>query len=520
MTSASTSNKTSQKNVQEAAPSHLECYNPATGKIIAEIPVSTPEDVDEAASAAKNAFQAWRRLSVEERCRYMLQARDLLLDHREEILDLLVAETGKAIIDAQAEFLTVFETFRFYTSHAQEFLADETVNVHLLKNKRVKVEYPPTGLVVTISPWNFPLDLSLTPAIPALIAGNAVIIKPSEHTSLAVMRAVEIINEAGLPDGLLQVLVGFGDVGAALGEHADAITFTGSVATGRKVATAAAQRLVPCTLELGGKDPAIVLDDADLDRAAHGVVWGSFFNSGQVCMSVERVYVHEAIYDAFVDRVVELTRDLRQGVPWDYNVDVGAMIDPHQKHIIERHIQDALDKGAEVLVGGKRAEGVEGDFFEPTVLVDVDHSMQIMKEETFGPVMPIMKVRSAFEAVQLANDSEFGLNSSVWTGDNRRGRDIARQLEAGQVCINDVVASYLALEAPYGGVKHSGIGRRKSKDEMRKFVQPKTVLEDIFKLKKEPYWFPYNEGVGKTIDKLFGVLYRRGISKKISDLFS
>jgi acyl-CoA reductase-like NAD-dependent aldehyde dehydrogenase len=520
MTSATKSTASNKEtNAKKTSTRTIECVNPATSKLIAEIEATPVDQIPERVSAAKTAFQSWRRLSVDERCRHMFEARDLLLDHRDELIDLLVAETGKAIIDAQAEFLTLFETFRYYTANASKFLADEPVNLSLLKNKRVKVQYPPVGLVVNISPWNFPIDLSLTPAIPALIAGNAVMIKPSEHTSLAVIRAVEVMNQA-LPDGLLQVVPGFGDVGAALCDEADAITFTGSVTTGRKVAAAAAKNLVPCTLELGGKDPAIVLDDADIERAANGIVWGAFFNSGQVCMSVERVYVHEAVYDEFVERVVELTRELRQGEPVDYDVDVGAMIDPNQKHIIETHLKDAVDKGAQVLTGGRRVDGVDGDFFAPTVVVDVDHSMKVMRDETFGPVMPIMKVRSGFEAVQLANDSEFGLNSSVWTGDVRRGRDLACQVEAGQVCINDVIASYLALEAPYGGVKNSGIGRRKGKGEMRKFVQPKTVLEDIFNLTREPFWFPYNAGVGKAIDKVFGVLYRRGISKKITDLFS
>ncbi len=503
----------------KAGPTSIECFNPATGKLIAEIPATTPEQLDEAVSAAKTAFQSWRRLDVEQRCAYLLEARDMLLDHRTELLDLLLAETGKPLIDAQAELLTIFETIRYYTQKGPELLADESVSLHLLKNKRVNVQYGPMGLVVNISPWNFPLDLSITPAIPALIAGNAVIIKPSEHTSLAVIRAVELMNESGLPEGLLQVLPGFGDVGASLCDAADTITFTGSVATGKKVAKAAADNLVPCTLELGGKDPAIVLEDADLERAARGIVWGAFFNSGQVCMSIERVYVHESIYDAFIDRVVALTKELRQGAPTDRNIDVGSMIDPNQKKIVSRHIKDAADKGARILTGGKPVEGVDGDFFEPTVIADADHTMQIMREETFGPTMPIMKVRSAFEAVQLANDSEFGLNSSVWSEDMRRARDIARQLEAGQVCINEVIASYLALEAPYGGVKHSGIGRRKSKDEIRKFSHSKTVLEDIIGLKREPYWYPYNELVSKGVDKVFGVLFQRGISKKLGDLF-
>ena len=522
MTSASKTSDTQEPPTGTESPASREvitCYNPATGKVIAEIPATQPDQVDEAVSKARGAFQRWRRLRVEERCEYLLDARDRLLDHREELMDLLIAETGKAIPDAQAELLTIFDTFGFYADKGPQFLADKPISLHLLKNKRVKVEYAPIGVVLNISPWNFPLDLSMTPAAPALVAGNAVIIKPSEHTSLAVIRAAEIINEAGLPDGLLQVLPGYGELGAALCDEADAITFTGSVSTGRKVAEAAARNLVPCTLELGGKDPAIVLDDADIERAANGITWASFFNSGQVCMSVERVYVHEEVYEEFVERVVELTRDLRQGVPWDFNVDVGAMIDPGQKHIIERHIQDAKDKGASVLTGGKRKEGGEGDFFEPTVLVEVDHTMKIMREETFGPVMPIMKVGSAFEAVQLANDSEFGLNASVWSSDSRRANDLARQIESGSVCINDAVASYLAIEAPYGGVKKSGIGRRKSHHEIEKFTQPKTVLEDIFGLKREPIWFPYNEAVGKTIDKAFGVLFRRGVGKKLGDFF-
>jgi succinate-semialdehyde dehydrogenase / glutarate-semialdehyde dehydrogenase len=518
MTSTATSETFTDKPA-DAAGRTIECYNPATSKIIAEIAATTPDEIDAAVSAAREAFQAWRRLGVEQRCEYLLEARDLLLDHRKELLDLLVAETGKALIDAQSELLTIFETIRFYTSKGPGLLADESVGLHLLKNKRVKIQYAPIGVVLNISPWNFPLDLSITPAIPALIAGNAVIIKPSEQTPLAVMRAVELMNEAGLPEGLLQVLPGFGDVGAALCDKADAITFTGSVSTGRKVAKAAAENLIPCTLELGGKDPAIVLDDADIERAANGVVWGAFFNSGQVCMSIERVYVHEAVYDDFVERVVDKTRQLRQGVPWDYEVDVGAMIDPNQKKIISDHISDAVDKGATVLTGGGPKEDVDGDFFEPTILVDVDHSMKIMRRETFGPVMPIMKVRSAFEAVQLANDTNFGLNSSVWTTDAGRARDLARQIEAGQVCINEVVASYVAIEAPYGGIKDSGIGRRKGADELRKFVHSKTVLEDILQLKSEPYWFPYGEAVGKGIDKAFGVLFRRGISKKLTDLF-
>lgn len=357
------------------------------------------------------------------------------------------------------------------------------------------------------------------------------LIKPSEHTPLTVFRAVELMNQTGLPTGLLQTMIGRGDVGELLVEQADAVTFTGSVATGRKVAVRAAERLIPCTLELGGKDPAIILEDADLERAARGVVWGGFFNSGQVCMSVERVYVHEAIYDAFVARVVALTAELRQGVPDDYEVDIGAMIDPAQIAIIEEQLREASEQGARVLIGGERVElesqthhhpghyPMIGDFFAPTVVVDVEPSMKIMREETFGPVLAIMKVRSAFEAVKLANDSPFGLNASVWGRDMTRARQIASQLEAGQVCINDAIVSYVAIEAPYGGVKNSGLGRRKGADEIYKFVEQKTVLEDILGLQKEPYWYPYNATLGKGVHKAIGLLYQSGVARRIKSLF-
>jgi succinate-semialdehyde dehydrogenase/glutarate-semialdehyde dehydrogenase len=494
------------------------CYNPATGEQFREIEAASPEDVQPAVSKARNAFKAWRRLSLEERCRYMLDAREKLVEHRDELLELLQTEAGKPAVDAVCELLVIFDTIGYYTSNAKKFLGDETVDLHLLKNKKVKVEYPPIGVCLNISPWNFPLDLSISPVIPALIAGNAAIIKPSENTPLITMRAVELMNEAGFPEGLLQVLPGYGDVGAELCNHADAITFTGSVATGKKVAKAAAENLVPCTLELGGKDPAIVLDDANLERAANGIVWGSFLNSGQICMSIERVYVHEDVHDKFVDMVVQKTLELRQGAPLEERVDVGAMIDPHQIDIVADHLRDAEEKGAEILTGGQRKHGEEGDFFEPTVLVNCDHSMKIMKDETFGPVMPIMKVRSAFEAIQLANDSVFGLNASVWSKDKKRARQIASQIESGQVCINEYVASYLAIEAPYGGVKHSGIGRRKCREEIRKYVEPKTVLEDIFGLDREPYWYPYSDTVDSAVDKVLGLLFRRGIGEKMREL--
>ena len=500
---------------KKSAPRVIECINPATGAKTGEVPVFSTQAVQAAVRDARSAYGAWRRLSFKERAELLLRGRDRILDHREELTELLIEETGKVHGDAAAEFLCFCDTVGYYGKHGPQFLADQKISLHLLKNKRVKSVYEPRGLVLNISPWNFPLDLAINPAVPALLAGNVVIIKPSELTPRIAVRLVELLREAGLPRGVLQVVTGFGETGAELCQHADFISFTGSVATGRKVAVAAAERLVPCTLELGGKDPFIVLEDADIDRAARGAVWGAFFNSGQVCMSVERAYVVEPVYQQFVDRVVELTKRLRQGIDPDWDKDVGSMTDPRQINIVEAHVSDAIDKGARILVGGERNESAgDGYFYKPTVLVDVDESMEIMNEETFGPVLPIRCVRDSEEALRLSNDSRYGLNASVWSKNAARAQSVARGLESGSVCINDCIVNYEAIEAPFGGVKNSGIGRRKGPDEIRKYCNQKTILEDVFGLKKEPVWFPYNRRGSETIANALNVLYRRGVASK------
>jgi len=494
--------------------------NPATGEVVDRVPVTTDEELEAAVASAEEAQSHWGRIPVEERVEYLHDAREALLDHRAELRELVVAETGKAQPDALGELLTLFDTLGYYARKGPELLADDRLDLHLLKNKRVTVQHAPAGLVVNISPWNFPLDLAMTPVIPALVAGNAAVIKPSEWTTSTARRAVEIVNRSGLPEGLLQVLPGYGDVGSKLIDFADAVSFTGSVPTGRKVAVQAAEKLIPSTLELGGKDPFVVLDDADVERAANAAVWGAFFNAGQCCMSVERVFVHERVHDEFVERVVQSTRRLRQGVPEDGDVDVGAITFPPQLETIEAHVEEAVEAGAEARTGGSRREIEGGNYFEPTVLVGVDPEMDVMVDETFGPVMPIMEVPSAGEAVRLANATRYGLNASLWSRDRDRAQRLARQIEAGNVCINDVIASYIAIEAPYGGIKDSGIGRRKGSWELEDFTQPKTILEDIVGLSREPFWYPYSEGLMTGIDKAFEALFRRGWAGKIRGLFS
>ncbi len=402
----------------------------------------------------------------------------------------------------------------FYAKNSERYLKDEIRSPHLLKTKRVFVIYQPLGVVGVISPWNFPFTLTLGDVVPALMAGNTVILKPSEYTPLTGLLVERVFRESGLPEGVMQTLCGYGDTGAALVDQCDGIAFTGSVATGKKVAERAAQRLIPVLLELGGKDPMIVLKDADLERAANACVWGALSNAGQMCMSVERVYVEAPIYDEFVQKVVEKVKSLRQGAERRFGeVDIGPLTMPKQLETVERHIRDAVEKGAKILVGGRRKDGL---FFEPTVLVNVDHSMQIMREETFGPVIPIMKVNSAEEALQLANDSIYGLAASVFTKDKALGVRLARSIEAGNVCVNDCITNFAILEAPYGGAKQSGLGRRHGEWGLRQFTWPQTVVVDRFGLKRELFWYPYNEKVARWVAKAIRLLYRRGWREKFS----
>ena len=470
----------------------IEIIAPHTGKHLGQVPVATEKDIIATVARARTAFAAWSSLGPSGRVRILTNVRDNLVANRSLLIDRLVEETGKVRGEALTEVSMMLESFRYYLGLAPKALADEDISPGLLKNKRARVVYHPRGVVGIISPWNFPLDLSFGECIPALLAGNAVVVKPSEFTPLILLEAQRLAIEAGLDPNLFNVVTGEGKTGAALVKHVDQITFTGSVKVGRLVAQAAAKRLIPCTLELGGKDPMIVLRDADLDRAAAGAVWGAFFNSGQMCMSVERVYVEECVADRFVAKVVEATRSLRQGVDSDYVMDVGSMTRIAQLETIEEHVSDAIERGAKILTGGQRTPGLRDSFYEPTVLIGVDHSMLIMKEESFGPVLPIMRVRNANEAIQLSNDSAYGLNSSVWSKDIECARRVARQMQAGSVCINDVVVSYGVPELPFGGVKESGLGRRHGTVGLRKYTMQQSVAEDRFGLGREPHWLPYN----------------------------
>jgi acyl-CoA reductase-like NAD-dependent aldehyde dehydrogenase len=487
--------------------------NPATGEVIATVPTLGAKEVKELVARARAAQPAWEALGFEERGRYLLRMQKWITDNAERIIATIVSETGKTYEDAQlAEIMYGAAAFGFWAKEAEGFLADEHVKSAnpLVKGKKLIVRYRPVGVVGVIGPWNFPLTNSFGDCIPAMAAGNAVILKPSEVTPLTSLLMADGLRECGLPEGVFQVATGDGSTGTAMVDEVDFVMFTGSTRTGKKVMERAAKTLTPVSLELGGKDPMIVLADADLERAANAASFYSMNNGGQVCISVERVYVEEPVYDAFVSKVTDKVRALRQGRPGEPGaVDVGAITFPPQLDIIEKHVQDAVKKGARVLVGGKQADG-PGLYYEPTVLVDVDHSMSCMTEETFGPTLPIMRVSDADEALRLANDSPYGLAASVWTKDVRRGEQIARRVEAGAVCVNDAQVNYTALELPMGGWKTSGLGTRHGAGGIRKYTQSQTLLVTRLAPKKDPHMFPYSARKTRLLGKLTKWMYGRG----------
>jgi len=491
----------------------LICRNPLTGAEIADVPVMGSGELRGLVAAAREAQWEWSRRSMRERVRALRRLRRRVADRADEIAALVRSETGKVMGEALFEAAGAADQLAYLASRVPKALRARRAGTSWVSHRRARVSYEPYGVVGAITPWNFPFVIGMSTVAGAIAAGNAVILKPSEYTPLTGLRVGELVGEAtGLAD-LVAVATGDGSTGAALiRAGVDKVAFVGSVATGKKVMAAAAASLTPVVLELGGKDAMIVCGDADIDRAARGAVWAAFYGCGEVCMSVERVYVVDSVYDQFVQAVVAEARRVRTSD--EPEAMVGSMIAPFQVEKVERHIRDAESRGGRVRLGGRAISG-HGHFFQPTVVTDVNHDMELMREETFGPVLPVMRVADEEEAVRLANDSEFGLDASVWSRDHVKARRIAAQLDAGTVLINDHLINYLMPDLPFGGVRHSGFGRVHGAEGLREFTRPKSWVEDRMTLRREPYWFEEGGSGESTAQALLAMRHARGPLRRL-----
>jgi len=454
-----------------------EVRSPLTGEVLGAVPVGTAEDVANAFSRSREVQRRWATTPVKERAAVLLRYHDLVLDHQDELLDLIQAENGKARVWAFEEIMDQAVTARYYARLAPRALRPQRRLSALPGLISTRVHHVPKGVIGVISPWNYPLVLATSDAIAALVAGNGVVIKPDSQTPFTALRAFELLEEAGLPAGLVQVVTGPGrTVGTAIIEASDYMMFTGSTATGRTVARQAGEQLIGVSAELGGKNAMVITGDAELERAVDGAVAGSFANTGQLCISIERIYVDQPLADRFLDAFGERTKALRLGAEQAYGPEVGALASQDQLDKVTAHVHDALDKGATLVAGGRHRPDIGPLFYEPTVLAGVTPDMDLYREETFGPVVAVYPVASDDEAVARANDTEYGLNASVYCGDTGRGRAIARRLQAGTVNVNDSYASaWASLDAPMGGMKASGLGRRHGREGLLKYSEPQTI---------------------------------------------
>ncbi|MGH9516432.1 MAG: aldehyde dehydrogenase family protein [Terriglobales bacterium] len=478
--------------------------NPATGEVLREFTCALPAEVSEAVSRAQDAQPAWEKVSLRDRLSVVKQFQRLLSERKERIARVITSESGKPYAEALlTEILVVLDTARFLLNESHDILRETPVTHGSLaaKAKRGRLIREPHGVLGIISPWNYPFAIPASQFLAALVAGNAVILKPSELTPLSALELSSLIRDAGFPENIFQLVLGDSATGAALVESdIDKLIFTGAVATGKRIAQTAAARLLPVVLELGGKDPMIVLDDANVEVASSGAVWGAFVNAGQACLSLERCYVHRSIYESFVSRCAEKAKQLQLGNGMDSATDIGPLIHERQLRTVEQHVEDARSRGARILTGGKRMQSLGANFYSPTVIADVTHEMLIMREESFGPVLPIMAVDSDDEVIRLANDSEYGLAASVWTSNRSRGERIARRIKAGTVMVNDAVSCYGISEAPHGGIKASGIGHTHGKLGLGEMVRVKYLDVDSLPGIKKPWWYGYGASMSKAAE--------------------
>jgi len=496
----------------------ISSVNPATGEVLRELECASDGEVRAAVARARAAQLAWADLGVRKRIDVLREFQRRLHERKSEIAEAITSEAGKPVAEAlTTEVLVVLDAVRFLIDNAYRLLRDEPVPHGNLatKLKSGRLVREPYGVVGIISPWNYPFSIPATETLAALVAGNAVVLKPSEFTSLVALELQSLLHAVGIPLDVFQVVVGDGTTGAALIPQIDKLVFTGSVATGKRIASAAAERLLPVVLELGGKDPMLVLDDADIEVASSAAVWGAFLNAGQTCLSVERCYVHRSLHDAFLKACVDKTKLLRVGNGLDRETDVGPLIHERQLRIVEQHVEDAVARGALVLAGGSRLPEFGKNFYALTVLADVTHEMRIMREETFGPVLPVMAFDNDEEVVRLANDSEFGLAASVWTRDNARGERLARRIHAGTVMVNDVVSCFGISEAPHSGVKSSGIGRTHGRFGLEEMVRLKYVDVDRMPGMKKVWWYGYGTSFARQMEGFLDMQFARDLGTRL-----
>lgn len=492
----------------------LVSINPNTGQKIGEIEITHPSNVEDIVQKARAAHSVWSSLKIEERINILKNAKSILYQERESIARLITEENGKPIFESfSTEIIPTLSLLDYYIKNAKKFLRPhyERIKLPVMIHKKSWIEYVPYGVVGIISPWNYPLLLPMGQIIPALVAGNSVVFKPSEWTSIVGQKIKEIFDKANLPSNVFNVIFGETETGQALVQSSiDKLFFTGSTKVGKLISKAASEKLLPVSLELGGKDPAIILEDADLERTVHGILWGSLMNSGQTCVSIERVYVAEKIYDQFLARLIDEIQKLSSYSGSEF-YDFSNIKLNKQVETIKEHIYDAISKGAKIHYGGK----IENNFIQPTILVNVNHSMKVMKEETFGPIIPVMKFKTIDEAINLANDSDYGLSASIWTKNITLGKSIAKKIQAGSVLINDCISYFGAGEAVIGGIKMSGNGRVHSKSGLMEMVYEKYYNSDSFTWQKKLWWFKYDKKSTEKIKAATEFLFGENLIRKL-----